>query len=115
MFVRLFQSGRKYIFAVSKIIKKLKKLSFMKKGKYIDYNIMLACLSHRKAQVNQQADIHQQLAETLSERRNLFEKYKAVFENAVPDIHQQLLQTISEYELNRQYLQRSISRVQHAA
>jgi hypothetical protein len=74
----------------------------MKKGKYIDYNILLACLSHKKAEQYQEANIHQQLAETVAERRQLFEKYKALPDDQQPDIHQQLRATIQEYSLKMQ-------------
>lgn len=71
----------------------------MKKGKFIDYNVILACLSHRKVILKQQADIHQKLAETLLDRRRLFEEYKTVFESQQPDIQQQPRLTIREGQL----------------
>ncbi len=66
------------------------------KGKYITTDILMACLSHRKAQTT----IHQQLEVTIAEHRKIkqqfFKKTDAIIESgSKKDIHQELAATIA--------------------
>lgn len=76
----------------------------MKKGRYIDHNIAIACLSRKKEKVPFCADVHLQLAATVAERTLLFEQFKRMFSVDYIDIHQQLLSTVRAYHMNSTHL-----------
>jgi hypothetical protein len=79
----------------------------MKKGKYINNNILLACLSGQVHKMPDKTDIHRQLAKTLLERRQLFAKYRNVFAASFPDIHTELQHTIREFKRITQHIYKS--------
>jgi hypothetical protein len=88
------------IFAVLKLIT-IKKV-FMKKGKYIDNNIIMVCLASKRRAMQQQPDTHQQLAETIAVRKRLFEAYNSSFGTAPEGTMQQLQVTNYAYGFNYQ-------------
>jgi hypothetical protein len=71
----------------------------MKKGKYIDYNILLACYSSKKEIANQRPETNNNLRENIFQNIPVIEKENNWIGNSNPNSYQQFLTTI--YYINR--------------